>query len=379
MVGNIKILISGSAFSDNYGAMAMVIGAVKALERAIPDVIFFKGSITKDLDIKRYAQSLPKSKLTIFGFNKTALPFPLALIVLLFQSLPYFRKADIILEIPGDISTDMNLFSQFARFLFSRPFNKNFIIYSCSLGPFQWRLSEIIARYFYNRVSLLIVREKPTFNYLKKLGVEKMILTADLAFSLEAKTNQRLKNLVADFQPFIGLSPNFLYALKIPHYQRLIIELIRFINQKMNLNVLIIPHVEKDKILGGEIYRLVNNPRTRVLGGDYSPEELKGLIGQSKFYLSSRLHAAVAALYFGIPVILLIPRSFHRGVGLMDLFGMDSLTVEPAAKAEKIISLLSKTYQQRRRWQEKIKKRLPEVKTLSAKNALLIKEFLKIK
>lgn len=376
MAKKINILLSGSPFSWNYGAMAILIAAIENLKKTIPEAVFYKGSVTKELDFKRYRPFFKQKELKIFGFNKGRMPFPLSLPFLLLGSIPYLQKADLILEVPGDISTNTNLFSQLVRFLFYRLFNKNFVIYSCSLGPFKGKIAELIARYLYNHVSLLIVREEPSRDYLKKIGVKKIFLTADHAFLLTGKPNKSLEQLAQSSKPFVGVSVKYLFGQQFAGYQELIMAIIEHLNQKMKFNVILIPHVDKDKILSKKIYGLVKNSQVHLLKGNYSPAELKALIGKGEFFVGSRLHASIGALSLGIPAMVLIPRASHRGMGLMKLFKMDGLVLDPFEKPKKVNFLLEKSYQKRKALQKKIKKYLPQVKKLAAKNSLLIKEFL---
>lgn len=379
MAKKIKILISGSAFSWNYGAMAILISAVENLKKTFPGVIFYKGSVVKDLDIERYRPFFSPKDLKIFGFNKGKLPFPLTLPFLLFASIPFLRKADLVLEMPGDISTDLNLFSLLARFLFCRLFNKNFIIYACSLGPYKWKLFEVTAHYLYNHVSLLLVREKSTQDYLQKIGVKNIILTADHAFLLKKSPNKKLDQLANSFGPFIGISANAFYGQNFMGYKNLMVNLVRHINQNLKLNVILIPHVDDDKIISGQIYQQVKNPKTHFLQGDYSPAELKYLIGRAEFFIGSRLHSCISALSSGVPLLVLIPRSSHRGIGLMRFFEMTDLVLNPFEKSKKVNLLLEKNYRERKLLRKKIKKYLSQVEKLASQNALLVKDFLKIK
>ena len=112
-----NILITGSPFSWNYGSMALVVSSLQTLESINKDTTYFKGSLEKDQDLKRYKKYFPKKKLVIFGFNKKNMPMPLAVLILLIWSIPYYIKSDIVTENPGETTRDSWLISQFARFI----------------------------------------------------------------------------------------------------------------------------------------------------------------------------------------------------------------------------------------------------------------------
>ena len=54
--------------------------------------------------------------------------------------------------------------------------------------------------------------------------------------------------------------------------------------------------------------------RVRVVTGEYDQHEIKGVIGQSNFFLGSRMHSCIAALSQGIPCIGLAYSMKFRGV-----------------------------------------------------------------
>lgn len=371
-----KILIYGSHTSQNYGSAAMVISAIKGLNEAGLEAIYFKGSATRNLDIRRYSQIFSKKKLIIFGFNQKSLPIILVKPLLLLYSIPYLLRADLVLETPGRIPDDIGFFSQFARFLLPWIFGKKFVIYASSLGPFKHRLTRYLVRYCYSRVSLLLVREKVTRNYLLKIGVKNQILTADGAFLMKGMLSSELEKIAKSLNPFVGISLKAAYDRKFTGYRCLITEIIKYISQEMKINVLIIPHTDDEKKLSREIFNEVKNKKVFLLKGEYLPQEVKAIIAKSQFHMGSRIHSCIAALSSGVPAIPLIPHSNHRGVGIMRFFGMEDFVMDVSSDPKKVISFFVKHYPKRSRLKKRILRHLPVIEKMASKNAILIKELL---
>ncbi|MCZ2845986.1 MAG: polysaccharide pyruvyl transferase family protein [Candidatus Bathyarchaeota archaeon] len=311
-----RILISGNAFSWNYGTMSLVISAINTLDAMDKNFLYLKESVDKSNEVKKYSNIFDKGKLTIFGFNKRGLPMAFAKLILLIFYLKRLFYSDLVLDLPGEISNDISFYSQSARFLLTRLFSKDFVVYSCSLGPFKFRLTKILAKYFYNNVSSLMVREPVTEAYLSGLGVKNIHLTADHAFLMEKTYNPDLEEIGRSLMPFVGVSVKFSYDRKDSKYRKLLRQMIYFVAEELNVNVLIIPYGEEDKDLSEEIFRSIKNYKVHILRGNFLPQELKSLISKSEVFIGSRIHACISSLSSGVPTIILVPKNDHRGLGL---------------------------------------------------------------
>lgn len=378
-----KILFMANCTTKNYGAASLVISIVEALDKTDPEILYFKESISRDLDTERFSEIFSKDKILVFGFNGGKgfnggrIPMILAKPLLLLHSIKYLKRANLIIELPGDVPNDVGFFSQMARLIFARIFCKSAIIYACSLGPFDYKITRCLAKYFYSRVPLLTVRESVTGDYLLKLGVKNAILTADLAFLMKEKSNKKLEKIGKNLSPFVGISVKCFYARQLPNYEQAIVEAINYINSKMGINVLIIPHGDDDKISSEEIFQVVKNSRTHILQGDYSPQEIRTIIAKSEFFVGSRIHACISALCSGVPTIIFVPARDHRGTGIMRLFDMEDFAVPVSSGSRVIISLLEKNYKNRNQLRRNILDNLESVRKLASQNISLIENLLK--
>jgi polysaccharide pyruvyl transferase WcaK-like protein len=378
-----KILFMANCTTKNYGAASLVISTIEALNAIDSEIVYFKESLSKDLDTKRLTGIFGKDKILVFGFNGGRgydggkIPIMFAKPLLLLHSIKYLKEADLVLDQPGDVSNDIGFFSQMARLIFTQIFNKRAVIFACSLGPFNYGITRRLAKYFYRRAPLLIVREPVTKDYLLKLGIKNIVLTADIAFIMKERPNKKLEAIGKRLNPFIGISVNSFYVECIPGYKQAVVKIINHINNKIGVNVLIIPHGDDDKVASEEIWGLVKNPKTHILKGDYLPQEIRTIITQSEFFIGSRIHACISALSFGVPTIVFVPERDHRGIGTMKLFNMEDFAIPISSGSKAVISLLEKNYKNRSRLKLNILENLKGVKRAAYQNIFLIKDLLK--
>jgi len=376
-----KILITGNPFYGNYGTMSLVVAAVRNLWKIRGDVVFYKGSICRDRDIEAYRGTVPEGALRIYGLNGTGIPIGILSPLLLLVSVGPVRECDLVLEIPGEIPSDISLYSQFGRFLLAKVFSKPFVIYSCSLGPFKSPLARGIARFMYGRVDLLLVREPATLKYLRSLGVKGDIkLVADHAFLMAAVESGKVTGVLKGLESFVAASFKSVYYNKFPLYRENVLNLLDYFSRGLGRKVLVIPHSLDDAEVSERLVsdfcsqKNTGEGEVTLLEGNFSPQELKAIIAKSDFFVGSRIHACISAISTKIPTLLFIPRSDYRGVGTMGFFGLTKWVVDPDVQPGRFLEVLKEAYRERGEIRNSISKKLPQVKQLSRLSAEIIKD-----
>lgn len=339
---------------------------------------FYKASVDLDNDIRNFSKEINMDKLTIFGFNKHFLPMQIASPLAVLYSLKYLRSADIVLEIPGEIPDDISFYSQFFRFLAAKFFKKRFIICGCSLGPFRFPLTVILARFLFKRVEALLVRELVTSQYLKKIGVKNFLLTSDHTFLLTPLKSDRIRKFRQKVGSFIGLTVKHEYFYGCRNYKIAMEELINYLTKDLKLSAVLIPHGREDVLPSRIIYRESENDKVYLLEGNFSPRELKWLISQADFFVGSRIHACIAALSSGVPTIVFIPHSDHRSLGFMSEFGLQDVVVDPYSK-ESLLFKFKKYYQRKDELRKAIILKLPQLRKRASLNTKVVRGILKNK
>lgn len=371
-----KVLITGNSFSWNFGSMALVVSSLQTLKTLNKNILFYKGSIEKNKDLKRYSKYFSRKELVVFGFNKKKLPMSLSAILLLFWSIPYYLKCNLVIENPGETTKDTWLMSQFARFIIAKILHKKFIVYGISAGPFKYNITKTLARFMYRNSYKVFIREEVSKQYLEKIGVKNTELTADHAFLLNLPSKKRRLELDQKYirccYPFIGISVKHSYV-KYVNYKKSILKFINYICNKQEKNVLLIPHGEEDKKLTSDIYKIINNKHTNIIRESLLPDELKYIISKADIFIGSRVHACIASWSSFVPTILFVPQIDHRSIGFSKMLNLEEYIIDPSKDdGTDLINGYIKLHKNRNKVRARLQRKFIDIKNLCLKNAEFI-------
>ena len=232
-----------------------------------------------------------------------------------------FDGADLIIVSGGDLFSSDYGTSSLSHFCapvrWAKKHNVPVALIGQSVGRFKndadiglWRQTEADA-------SLITLRESHTLKYLaSQLGsqVERLPVTADTAFLLEADTTFADQHLTAADGPWVALSISESISgwtgLNYEAHKAAWKQLIQMMLDRWSVRVAIIPHVQEisadDRLVSTKIARELGfDKRVRVFAEDLSAAEFKGLVSRCDMVVAERMHAAIAGLSTGrctIPV-----------------------------------------------------------------------------
>ena len=106
---------------------------------------------------------------------------------------------------------------------------------------------------------------------------------------------------------------------------------------------------------------------------DYTPGEIRALIGRADVFLACRFHAMVSALAMGVPVAVLGWSHKYREVQAQ--FDVDCCLDRKNASVESVCELMRNVIEDRVALRETIRARLPNVIESSARNFEILAEF----
>lgn len=328
----------------NKGDAAIFESTTKILDKIIPNTEFYLFSFNPEIDAKRCNIKTFKNigKFSISSIT-VSLKFFIYLgscfiyrllgwnIIPLNSGLQKYIESDIIVSQGSDILTTIYGTKPFIislnSILFALILNKPVMIYANSIGPFEGRLNLLYAKFILNRVNLITVREKISEMYLHSIGINraKIFLTADAAFLLDPAQPQTInqiflkEGIFLDNKPLIGISISQLisrysrsenFAESYNTYIHLMADLVNYLTDKLEATVIFIPHVLgpdqeiDDRIIGNKIYEIVKKKNKVVpINNEYTPAELKGIIGKCDLFIGSRMHATVASTSMHVPTV----------------------------------------------------------------------------
>ncbi|MDD5432014.1 MAG: polysaccharide pyruvyl transferase family protein [Candidatus Omnitrophica bacterium] len=339
-----KILITGTGNIFNNGEFAMLLGVYEGISNNFCD--FELNVLTNK---KEECKKIIKNKKINFlndywvGQKKNKLVFIRSVIwnivFLVFsrfvkmkskhESLNAYNDCDIIVDLSGDgISTDYTVLSLYLRLysLFCGMIaKKKIILLGQTIGPIKGRINLFLTRFILSKANVIVLREERSFDYMirHKFLRKNLVLGTDNALLLEpdieGAENVLFKNVILPNSKLIGLSPSAIVYKWFPdnasnadmkkEYIRSVAGVIDILIENYKFKVLLIPHVissvdNDDLEVCKEIYKAVKNKNDITLLPEYyNGAILKGIIARLHFLITFRMHAAVAAISSGVPVI----------------------------------------------------------------------------
>lgn len=236
--------------------------------------------------------------------------------------------------------------------LYCRLVGKPLVFCMGSIGPFRQPWKRLLARACVDRFSLVLLRDRPSFEFVRSLGAEmgRVRLTADPAFLMEPCAREHVEPLYREigFAPReesivgIALAENVVQTLypelgtpeerSARFVEQFVSALGRFLRDTPGARALFIPHSygpaanqDDRRFLQRILAALPPEARDRVhaIQGEPRPEELKRVIGDLDLFVSMRTHGLIAALSMGVPTLALSLRDRHKTNGIVaDLFGL---------------------------------------------------------
>ena len=196
------------------------------------------------------------------------------------------------------------------------------VLWGCSVEPSK--INEFIKEDLIN-YDLIIARESLTYDALKSIGAN-VKLYPDPAFQLERIEKELPKNFKQNNTVGINISPMIMNnetteGITIENY----IELIKYILEKTDMNVALIPHViwednNDDRKESKFLYDKFKDTNRVVLIEDDNCEVLKGYISRCRFFIGARTHSTIAAYSTCVPTLVIGYSVKAKGIA-KDIFG----------------------------------------------------------
>lgn len=212
---------------------------------------------------------------------------------------------------------------------------KKVCILGASIGPYNPKLLEILAKISLKKVDLITVRDKNSFDYLKSLGISKNIFKcADFAFLMKNsnKIDKKIRNFKAKslligltvskgFHVFLGNNDH-----SYDKYIRLKAKIIDYLVSKYKAKIVFLPHGIKkgkdDRIVAHDIFDNIKGKSSfLVLEKDYRPEDLKSITSMCDIFIGERTHSNIAALSSNIPSLIISEPGSYRNSMFKELIG----------------------------------------------------------
>lgn len=247
-------------------------------------------------------------------------------------------SADIVVPSGGDIFTsDYHNLRKHLSILLATPKSKKIYLCGHTIGPFKQK-DEAYFKKVISRTALISVRESESYDYLQSLDLPVPVhLTADVAFTLPTLEAEDAKALLlnkygvdADNEDLVSLSISqgiIKYSnLNTDDYYEEFAKFVNYLNEKGKF-CLFIPHVmetnpnNNDVVACEEVLKRVKLPiMNRIIFGEPSAVDFKGVIGLSECLVGTRTHSTIASISQCVPTVSIAYS--RKAYGIMhDVFG----------------------------------------------------------
>ena len=264
----------------------------------------------------------------------------------------------------------------------------------------QYKSVEMLkfARFYLNKVSLITVRERLSFDYLKNIGIKAPLhLTADPAFTLMPCSDSRLSEIVQTEHlpdtnsPIIGLSVSETATRwsdsSHENFTNMMAEACNKMIDKYKAKIVFVPHVgypddpaNDDRVVGKAIKSLmVNKQDAFLIEGDYSCEELKAVIGRCALFIGARTHATIAAASMLVPTIAIAYSIKAFGI-MEDVLDKEKCVCDiRSSSCEELLGKVEYLMENSDNVVKEMSKRLEKIRERSMRNGELAKKIIKVR
>ncbi len=274
------------------------------------------------------------------------------------EFIKLLKQNDVVMDITGIefignqpfIERWKNLINTVYTQIMAKKYNKIYLKYTKSFGPFPHKLYSLIVKKYLNKLPFLFVRGKANLTNLRKLDLSIPVYSfPDISLTLESEKKDWAKNYLKEMQvdiskPIIGISPSAVVH-GIPgksensscgqNHLILCKKIIDYF-QSESKQILLIPHSiddgksikSCDLVLSRKIFSELQNKDKIFLMDDQELDyrQVRAIISLLDFYVTARYHALSSALSVAIPVISLSWHIKYRDI--MSLFMDNFLTID---------------------------------------------------
>lgn len=229
-----------------------------------------------------------------------------------FKVLSEIKKCDILLSGGGSLLQDTTSTRSLMYYLFiiewAKIMHKKVMLYANGIGPVSKDKNRKMVKRVVSKADIITLREDDSKKELLSMGIpdDKLFVTADPVFTMEAETRTRSKELLKEAgipndKGIIGISVrNWKNDSDFTEKFACICDRIY---EKFDKNIVfIVMHNPNDTNISKRVMEKMKN-KSYILEKRYYPKEIMGMIGEMDLILSMRLHTLIFATKQRVPIV----------------------------------------------------------------------------
>ncbi len=328
-----KIFLCGNTGSINRGCEAIVDSTVNLLNCRNGDIYLATfapeqdRALTSRLGINMISYDGYPTRIHRYFYAGTRKIFKRSLAGLSLIQKPLFdmmSTEDISLNVGGDTYCYSRPINSLALNKYTHKKGITNILWCCSIE--KGAINKEILRDL-NTYTYIFAREQITVDNLISSGIDanKIVKVCDPAFFLSATETDLPLNFIEENTVGLNLSEMVINPQN-PYVYGAVIDTIRYIIDKTDMNVCLIPHVysiannTNDYPILKRVYEEFGSERVSIVDRELNCEQLKYIISKCRFFVGARTHSTIAAYSSGVPTLVLGYSVKSKGIAT-DLFG----------------------------------------------------------
>ncbi len=265
------------------------------------------------------------------------------------EQINSLKDYDAIIQVGGSFFVDLYGEAQFEHALCAVLANKPIYMVGHSVGPFRKKTFNKIANYVFDKVNLLILREKVSLELMRESSIseKKVIMGVDTAWLVDINKNSKINLSYAlnywtsvvskqrciaitlrELAPFdlrLGITQeqyedafyHLINALVVEGYEVLIVSTCTGIDS----------YHKDDRMIALNIKnRLVDYKQVHIVMDELNDTELGLLLSKCILTIGTRLHSAIISMNYGTPAIAI--NYEHKSLGIMQQLELPMLAVD---------------------------------------------------
>jgi colanic acid/amylovoran biosynthesis protein len=310
------------------------------------------------------------------------------------------KWADLVVVSGGDILGDYGeaaVKHYFFPMAVAAALGKPVYVFAQSISRYKNPGLQRFCRHWLNRMALITVRERISYEYMKEIGIKAPChQTADPAFTLKACSEERSTEILRqeeispDGKPLVGFSVSrTVTRWGEGSHERFVRDIAgaidRLAGRYAGSRFIFVPHVtfrnnpeNDDRLIGREIYeKIICRDRVNLIEGDYTCEEVKGIIGGCDVFVGARTHATIASTSQLVPTIALAYSTKAFGI-MEDVLDRERCVLDVRElTADRLVSMVDALLSGKNQIVADMSARLPAIRSASVKNGELAKRLFK--
>ena len=255
------------------------------------------------------------------------------------------KNYDAIIQVGGSFFVDLYGVSQFEHILCSLLANKKIYLIGHSVGPFEGKNFNRIAKYAFSRVEIVQLRERVSHDIMIKYGfdMKNVLSSVDTAFLVDPNHNDSNNYILAYWSKLLLENKTIAITVRTlaPFDKRLGVTQLQYemafasvIDYLIELGYQVVAfstctgiesYNNDDRIVGLSIKKHVKNKeKYHVVMDELNDLQLGHLLQKCVLTIGTRLHSAIISMNFGTPAIAF--NYEHKSRGVMNELDMDFLS-----------------------------------------------------